>query len=255
MKLARDTWLIFQRQMLLMIRTPIWIAVGVIQPLFYLFLFAPLLKTMIAPHSSGYAATYRVYVPGLLTALVIMGGLFTGFTLLGELRSGIIERSRVTPVSRIALLLGRALRETVALLVQAVIITLLALPFGLSMPLGNLLLAYLLLALMALMASAVSFGIALAVPSDAALAPVVNTIAQPIALLSGVLVPLTYGPGWLRATAKFNPFYWAVEGMRALFAGAGHVGDAVVWQSLLIVVVMMLAAVGWSARLFNDRVR
>lgn len=192
-------------------------------------------------------------MPGLLTALVIMGGLFTGFTLLGELHAGIIERSRVTPVSRVALLLGRALREVVALLAQAVIITLLALPFGLSVPIGSLLLAYVLLALMALMASSVSYGIALVVRSDAALAPVVNTIAQPIALLSGVLLPLSLAPGWLRAVAEWNPFYWAVEGMRALFAGRPT--DATVWQSLLIVAVLTVLAVGWSARLFTDRVR
>jgi ABC-2 type transport system permease protein len=132
MKLARDTWLVFQRQLLLMARTPVWIAVGVIQPIFYLLLFAPLLKTALAPlGATTYAETYQIYVPGLLAVLVIFGGLFTGFSLLGELRAGIIERSRVTPVSRLALLLGRALREVVALLVQAVIITVLALPFGL----------------------------------------------------------------------------------------------------------------------------
>lgn len=186
MKLARDTWLVFQRQVLLMIRTPIWIAVGIIQPVFYLLLFAPLLKPVIAPNGAGsYADIYQMYVPGLLAVLCIFGGLFTGFSLLGELRAGIIERSRVTPVSRLALLLGRALREMVALLVQAVLITLIALPFGLRVSPLNLLLAYLLLGLLALMTSAISYGIALMVPTDAAMAPVVNTIAQPIALLSG----------------------------------------------------------------------
>jgi ABC-2 type transport system permease protein len=252
LKLARDTWLIFQRQLLLMWRTPVWVAVGVVQPLFYLLLFAPLLRPVLAPGGS-YAQAYRIYVPGLLTALVIMGGLFTGFSLLGELRAGIIERTRVTPVSRTALLLGRAMREVVALLVQAVIITLVALPFGLAVPIGQLLLAYLLLGLLALMASSVSFGLALVVRSDAALAPVVNTIAQPIALLSGVLLPLSLAPGWLRAVADWNPFYWAVEGIRALFAG--HPGDASVWRSLVLVSALTVVAVLWSARLFTDRVR
>jgi ABC-2 type transport system permease protein len=254
MKLARDTWLVFQRQMLLMIRTPVWIIVGVIQPLFYLLLFAPLLKGALS--SSGvttYAQAYRVYVPGLLAVLCIFGGLFTGFSLLGELRAGIIERSRVTPVSRLALLVGRALREVVALLIQAMIITVLALPFGLTVQIGNLLLAYLLMALMALMASSVSYGVALLVRSDAALAPVVNTVAQPIALLSGVLLPLALAPHWLRAIAAWNPFYWAVNGMRALFAG--NLGDRSVWESLIIIPVLTVAAVAWSARLFADRVR
>ncbi|WP_405021018.1 ABC transporter permease [Kitasatospora sp. NBC_00070] len=251
MKLARDTWLVFQRQVLLMVRTPVWLVVGVIQPLFYLLLFAPLLKPVLRVGS--YEEAYRIYVPGLLAVLVIFGGLFTGFSLLGELRAGIIERSRVTPVSRLALLLGRALREVLALMVQAVIITLLALPFGLTVAPLDLLLAYLLMALLALMTSAVSYGIALLVPGDAALAPVVNTLAQPIALLSGVLLPLALAPQWLRSIAEWNPFYWAVEGMRALFAG--RIGDSSVWQSLLIVSVLTVAAVWWSARLFAERVR
>ncbi len=44
MKLARDTWLIFQRQTQLLLRNPVWVFVGVFQPVMYLLLFAPLLK-------------------------------------------------------------------------------------------------------------------------------------------------------------------------------------------------------------------
>ena len=44
MKLLRDTWLIFQRQMLLLLRNPVWVFVGIFQPVMYLLLFAPLLK-------------------------------------------------------------------------------------------------------------------------------------------------------------------------------------------------------------------
>ncbi|MFJ8043995.1 ABC transporter permease [Kitasatospora sp. NPDC096147] len=254
MKLARDTWLVFQRQLLLMWRTPVWIAVGVIQPVFYLLLFAPLLKKALEPMgATSYAEAYRIYVPGLLAVLCIFGGLYTGFSLLGELKAGVIERSRVTPVSRFALLLGRALREVVALLAQAVIITLIALPFGLRVGPLNLVLAYLLLGLLALMTSAISYGIALVLPNDSAMAPVVNTISQPIALLSGTLLPLALAPMWLQTAAKWNPFYWAVEGMRSLFSG--HAGDSVVWQGLLVVAVLTAAAVWWSARLFSARVR
>ena len=251
MKLARDTWLIFHRQLLLMFRTPIWIAIGLIQPIVYLLLFAPLLK--VALGATSYAGAYRVYIPGLLTALVLFGGLFSGFTLLGELRSGVIERFRVTPVSRLALLLGRAMRETVALIVQAILITILALPFGLTVGLGGLLLAYALLALMALAASSVSYGITLMVRSDAALAPVVNTISQPLALLSGTLLPLALAPHWLRTAADGNPFFWAVQGLRSMFAS--QLSAPVVWESLVIVAALTVFAVGWSARLFSTRVQ
>ena len=251
MKLLRDTSLIFERQMQLLLRNPVWIFVGVFQPVMYLLLFAPLLKPALQVGSN--AEAYEIFVPGLLVLLAIFGGLFQGFGLIAELRAGVIERSRVTPVSRLALLLGRSLRDVVSLIAQAVIITLLALLFDLRVFIGNLLLAYLMLALISLMTSAVSYGVALAVKSEDALAPLMNTVAQPVLLLSGILLPLTYAPGWLQGIADWNPFSWAVDGTRALFRG--DLGAPAVWQGLVIMAVLAAAAVGWAAREFARSVR
>jgi ABC-2 type transport system permease protein len=251
MKLLRDISLIFQRQMQLLLRNPVWIFVGVFQPVMYLLLFAPLLKPALQVRTN--AEAYELFVPGLLVLLAIFGGLFQGFGLIAELRAGIIERSRVTPVSRIALLLGRSLRDVVSLISQAVIITLLALIFDLRVFIGNLLLAYLMLALISLMTSAVSYGVALAVKSEDALAPLMNTVAQPVLLLSGILLPLTFAPGWLQAIADWNPFSWAVNGTRALFRG--DLGADVVWQGLLIMAVLAVVAVAWASRQFARSVR
>jgi len=254
MKLARDTWIIFARQLGLLMRQPVWIFVGVFQPVMYLLLFAPLLKSALAPMGATTdEATYRIFVPGLLVLLAIFGGLFQGFGLIAELRAGVLERSRVTPVSRLALLLGRSLRDVVSLIAQAVIITLLALVFGLRVQLGYLLLAYMMLALIALMTSAVSYGVALKVKSEDALAPLMNTVAQPVLLLSGILLPLLLAPAWLRTVAKWNPFSWAVDGTRALFAG--DLGNDKVWQGLAITGVLAILAVVWAARQFARSIR
>ena len=251
MKIARDTWLIFQRQMLLVLRNPVWLIVGIVQPLFYLVLFAPLLKS--ALHTTSNADAYRIFVPGLLVLLAMFGPLFTGFALIAELRAGVIERSRVTPVSRLALLLGRSLRDVVSLLVQAILLTVVALAFGLSVNLGDVLLAYLLLALIALMLSAVSYATALKLKSEDALAPLLNTVVQPVMLTAGILLPLAAAPGWLKRIADFNPFSWAVDGVRALFNG--HSGASSVWQAALIVGALAVLAVIWGARSFARGLR
>jgi len=251
MKLLRDTSLILQRQMTLLLRNPVWIFVGVFQPVMYLLLFAPLLKPVL--HVPSNAEAYQIFVPGLLVLLAIFGGLFQGFGLIAELRAGVIERSRVTPVSRLALLLGRSLRDVVSLIAQAIIITLLALLFGLRVFIGNLLLAYLMLALISLMTSAVSYGVALVVKSEDALAPVMNTVAQPVLLLSGILLPLTFAPGWLRGVARWDPFSWAVDGTRALVRG--DLGAPEVWHGLLIMAALAVLAVWWAAREFARSVR
>ena len=246
MKLLHDTSLIFNRHLRLLLRNPIWIFVGIFQPVMYLLLFAPLLKPALQVRTD--AEAYQIFVPGLLVLLAIFGGLFQGFGLIAELRAGVIERARVTPVSRLALLLGRSLRDTVSLLAQAVIITVLALAFGLRVFIGNLLLA-----LISLMTSAVSYGVALVLKSEDALAPAMNTVSQPVLLLSGILLPLTFAPGWLRGVANWNPFSWAVKGIRALFQG--DLGAPAVWEGLIIMAALAVLAVTWAAREFARSVR
>ncbi|GAA4694696.1 ABC transporter permease [Phytohabitans rumicis] len=248
MKFLRDTWLIFQRQMLLVLRNPVWLIIGVLQPLYFLLLFGPLLKDALQVDSA--ADAYRIFVPGLLVMLAMFGAMFTGFGLIAELRAGVIERSRVTPISRLALMLGRALRDVATLLFQAVLITVLAIPFGLTVRLGDVLLAYLLLGLIGVMMSAVSNALALKLKTEDALAPLMNGVAQPLLLLSGILLPLS---GWVATVANFNPFAWAVDASRALFAG--DPGNSSVWQALLIIGGLTVAALMWSARSFARGVR
>jgi len=253
MKLLRDTWLVFTRQMLLIVRTPIRLVIGFAQPIAYLILFAPLLKSALAPiGATTYQDAYRIYVPGLLVILLMLGSFFAGFTLLAELREGVIERCRVTPVSRFALLMGRSLSEVVTLLGQAVVITVVALPLGLRVSVGPLLLAYLLLVLIGLVGASVSYAVALRVKNPSALGPLINVVQQPLALLSGVLLPLALAPAWLVAVAKVNPFYWATNGTRDLFAG--NLSASGVWQAMLLMAALTVLTTWWATRLFARQV-
>jgi ABC-2 type transport system permease protein len=165
----------------------------------------------------------------------------------------VIERCRVTPVSRAALLLGRSLRDVVTMLAQAIVITVLALPFGLRVPLGYLLVAYVLLALLALTTTALSYDITLLIRDAQTLGQVINSVSQPIGLLAGVLVPIALAPAWIQSVSWWIPFSWATKGMRALFNG--NIGDPAVWQGMTIVVVLAVASVAWSTYLFRRSVR
>jgi ABC-2 type transport system permease protein len=238
---GRDTWLVFQREMLLFVRTPVQIAFSLAYPVTYLVIFAPMLKrALVTQGVTTYAEAYRVYVPGLLALTATLGGLLTGFALLAEIHAGIIERSRVTPVSRGAIILGRALREVLVLLLQAVVITLVAVPFGLRVRIPDLLVAYLLYALLALTTVTLSYGLTMWVRNSAALGPVMTAVSQPLMLLSGMLLPLALAPLWMLDIARGNPFYWATNGMRALFSG--DIGATSVWVSLASVLAISALA-------------
>ncbi|WP_244901775.1 ABC transporter permease [Streptomyces europaeiscabiei] len=197
MKLISDTWLVFSRQMLLVLRNPVWLIVGLLQPLCFLFLFGPLLGPVLRGGDS-----YQTFVPGLLVNMAMLGTLFAGFGLIADLRAGVLERMRVTPVSPLSLLLGRSAREVLTLLVQSAMITLLALPLGLRIRLADFLLTYALLALIAVMLSAASYALALKLRSEDALTPLLNTLVMPLLLLSGILLPMALAPDWLHAVAR-----------------------------------------------------
>ena len=248
MRTLFETRLIFQRAMRLSLRNPVWVILGLIQPILYLALFGPLLEGMTAVRGWPGGDAWQVFVPGMLVFLGLFGTLFAGFDLIAEHRAGVVERMRVTPVSRLALLLGRSLRDVVSLIAQAGIITILALFFDLRVFIGDLLLAYLMLALIALMTSAVSYGVALAVKSEDALAPLTNGLAVPLLLLSGILLPMSLAPAWLEAVSDANPVKHVVDGVRALFLG-DVVTMTVVW-GLVATVGLVAAGVLLGTRTF-----
>jgi len=251
-KVLRDTWLVYRRYLGLFLRNPAWVAIGVIQPVLYLVLFAPLLKSIARMPGFPPGGAYNVFVPGLLIQLGLFGAAGVGFSLIAELRLGVIERLRVTPVSRLALLLGRALRDIMTLVIQSAILVLVALPFGLSIHPGGLLIVLGLIALIGLMMASVSYALGLALRSEDAFAPLIFTATLPILLLSGVLLPLSLAPDWLRAIADVNPLAYAVDAARAIFND--HLGDPSVVRGLVIMGVLALLAVAGAARSFGRAV-
>jgi len=252
MTVLRDTWLVFGRYMWLFFRNPVWVIIGVIQPVFYLVLFAPLLTSIARSPGFPEGGPYNVFVPGLLIQLGLFGASGVGFGLIAELRSGVIERLRVTPVSRFALLLGRTARDIVIMLTQALLLILLALPFGLSIhPLGIALMLGM-LALLGLMMTPVSYAVALWLGSEDAFAPLIFTATLPLLLLSGVLLPLSFAPDWLRAIAAANPLAYAVDASRAIFND--RLTDPSIAVAVAIMVVLASIALSFAARAFGRAV-
>jgi ABC-2 type transport system permease protein len=218
MKTLSDTFLIFRRSLTLTLRQPVWIIFGLMQPILYLVLFGPLLDASVRAANVGENA-FNWFIPGLLIQMAVFGGAFVGFGLIAELRAGVVERMRVTPMSRIAMLFGRSLRDVVIMVCQSALIMVVAVPFGLRIDLGGALVTIALLILIGLALAPLSYTAALVLKSEDALAPVVNGIALPLLLLSGILLPLALAPEWLKFLSTLNPLTHAADAARALFNG------------------------------------
>ncbi len=249
MRATRDTWLIYQRSLTLSLRNPVWVIMGILQPVLYLLLFGPLLTNIAQMPGFPPGGAFNVFVPGILVMTALFGAAFVGFGLCDEMREGVVERMLVTPTSRVAMLMGRSLRDVTLLLAQALILVGLAIPFGLEINLGGMAVAFAMLALIGLMMSPVSYVLALVLKSEDSLAPVVNGLTLPLLLLSGVMLPMSLAPDWLQTVAKFNPLYHAVAAIRALFNA--NYGDGEIVVGLVVLVVLAVATIALGARTFS----
>ena len=244
MRTVRDTWLIYQRSMTLSLRNPVWVIMGVLQPILYLLLFGPLLTNIAKMPGFPPGGAFNVFVPGILVMTALFGSAFVGFGLCDEMREGVVERMVVTPMSRMAMLLGRSLRDVSLLMAQALILVALAIPFGLEINVVGMAVGFAMLALIGLMMSPVSYTLALVLKSEDSLAPVVNGVTLPLLLLSGVMLPMTLAPDWLQTIAKINPLYHTVAGMRALFNATYGDGEIVVGLVVLVVLTVVTFMLG-----------
>jgi ABC-2 type transport system permease protein len=250
MQFLNDTWLVFSRAMRLSLRNPVWVILGLIQPILYLTLFGPLLEPVASAPGFPPGDAWQVFVPGLLVQLGMFGAAFAGFGLIAEWRAGVVERMRVTPASRSALLLGRVLRDVVVLVVQgAILIAAAIIFFDLSLSPASLLMGLVIVALLGGAISALSYGAALKMKSEDAFAPVINGLIVPVLLLSGILLPMTLAPGWLQTLADANPLTHVVDGVRAIFRGELQSSDA--WLGSAITAALLVVGVlygGWVFR-------
>ena len=249
MRLFHDTWLVFRRSLGLTVRQPAWLIAGVMQPFVYLLLFGPLLNSLSSMPGFPTGGAFNVFVPGLLVMTALFGSTFVGFGFISEMRDGVVERMRVTPMSRTAAVLGRTLRDVVVFMVQGLILVVLAVPFGLTINPVGVVVAFGLLGLIGLVLGPVSYAMALLIGSEDALAPLTQAIALPLLLLSGIMLPMSLAPDWLRTIASFNPLYHATLAIRALFNAQFSSPD--VATGIVTTGVCALASVLVASRAFN----
>ncbi len=254
MTFIRDTLVVFRRQERLSLRNPAWVVIALVQPVLYLVLFAPLLTHLPAGTldgvrgSGGTAEAYKFFVPGLLIQLGLFGSTFVGFAIISDWRGGVIERFRVTPVSRLAVMTGRVLRDVIVLVAQAVILVLVGVAFGLRAPVTAVLISLGFIVLVAVGLASVSYATALLLKSEDAFAPLLNSIIVPLVLLSGIMLPLSLGPGWLQGIARISPFRYIIDAMRSAFAG--HYANTIMWEGVGVAAGLALVCLWLGSRVF-----
>lgn len=213
-----DVGHVWWRETLTIVRDPFSLIFSLVQPLVFLGLFAPLLAG-----STGQGLRDGVlqwFLPGVVVMITMFGTSMTGSNLLFELMTGSFERVLASPLSRSSLLVGRALKELTPLVAQALLIVLIAWPFGFRIHPLHIAVGLVILGVFGVGIGAFSYALALATRSSEWLFwAVQQTLLFPLLILSGMMLPLETGPRWMQIAAAVNPLTYIVNAERQLFGG------------------------------------
>ncbi|MBU5467020.1 ABC transporter permease [Virgibacillus sp. MSJ-26] len=251
MQIVREINIFFVRKLKESIRQMAWVISGLMTPFLYILLFSPLLKKITRPAMST-AEVLDMFVPGILVLLAFGSGMGAGWLMVFDLNNGIIERLRVTPASRFAMLMGGVLKDVVAFIVPAIIVLVISSLFGYEIHFVGILLQLLLLSILTMMVSAWSGSIGLLLQDVGGVAAVVTSLQLPLTLLAGILLPISFGPKWLQVLAHFNPLYYGVEASKEL--AAGSIVNQSVFIGFLVIVIITIITLAWSTRVYNKAV-
>lgn len=213
-----DTVTVMTRELRPVVREPFSVVFGLVQPIVFLALFGPLLAGSLGAELG--AGVWQWFVPSILVMTTLFGTSTTGSNLQMEMQTGAHERLLVTPLPRSAQLVGRSLKEMAPVIAQGVIVIAVMLPFGFELHGAGVVLGLALLGVLGVGLGSLSYALAIAVRSQEWMFwAVQQTFLFPAMILSGMLLPLDAGPGWMQAAARVNPLSYVVDAERALLAG------------------------------------
>ncbi|MET7609197.1 ABC transporter permease [Streptomyces avermitilis] len=250
--MLNDVRLFLRRELNIRLREPVWIIMGLVQPVLYMFFFGPLVERF-AIYTPGFPPgdVWTIFAPALMVQMVIIGSTFVGMGLLAERRAGVVERFRVTPASAVALLLGKVLTVAISVLIQSVLIVLVcSVAFGLRPSLPGLGLCLLIVGLLSIALASCSYAIALRIKSEDGLSALLNALLLPLFLLSGTLLPITQelAPRWLWQLSRINPVAYVMDAGRASFRG--DFGADSLWVGLVAVISLATVSLWWGSFTF-----
>ena len=217
-----------------------------IQPALWLLIFGEVF-TRIRAIPTGDLRYLDFLAPGVLAQSVLFIAIFYGIAVIWERDLGLVHKLLVSPASRVALVLGKALSAGVRGLSQAVIVYLLAWLLGVKMNWQPAALAG--VALTVLLGAAVfstfSLIIACVVKTRERFMGIGQILTMPLFFASNAMYPVAMMPGWLQKIAHVNPLTYEVDAMRALMVrgGVSQLGVGVDF-AVLVVAAVSLSLIG-----------
>ncbi|MBD2357909.1 ABC transporter permease [Tolypothrix sp. FACHB-123] len=232
-ELVQETLALTRRLFIQLQRRPSTLAAGIVQPVMWLVLFGALFQN--APKGLfGSTTNYGQFLSaGVIVFTAFAGALNAGLPVMFDREFGFLNRLLVAPLaSRFSIVFASAIFIISQSLLQAAVIVGAAAFLGAGLPdLAGLGAIALIVFLLALGVTAISLGLAFALPGHIELIAVIFVTNLPLLFASTALAPLSFMPQWLQVVATLNPLSYAIEPIRYLYLHSSWGLGSVVMQA------------------------
>ena len=227
---------------------------SIARPLIWLFFIGAGMSRIVSPVEG---MTYTQYIfPGILGMTILFSSIFSSISIIWDKEFGFMREILVAPVSRVSIVIGKAMSGTVVSTLQAIVILCLFPLLGLELAPRSVIWVIFICMLVSFCVSA--FGILLATFYDSyqSFSVIMNFIIMPMFFLSGALYPVKNLPLALRVVSKINPLTYGVDALKHMInpMKEGPLSpDFTMTLDLLMVSLMALSFVILASLLFERK--
>ncbi len=185
---------------------------AIARPVLWLFIVGAGLSRLV-PRDIGVPYIQFIF-PGILGMTILFSSIFSSISIIWDKEFGFMKEILVAPVSRLSIVVGKALSGMVVSTIQAVIILALFPFIGFKLSLLQIMGVIFICAFISFSISA--FGVVLATFYDSyeSFSVIMNFIVMPMFFLSGAMYPVKLLPEILKICAKINPLTYGIDAMK-----------------------------------------
>ena len=250
MTLLYDTQSLFNRYLTKVVRNRTLLVTNILTPVLFLIFFSQLLqKLSVFPGVSGSYLTYLT--PGIIVMSAIIYAMQSGMSIVNDLNSGFLEKLLSTPASRVAILLGRLMIDTLMVIIQTIVIMAVAALMGVTFVTGflGILLIFVTVAFFGLAWSGLFLALGMKTRRPETLSAIGSAVTFILLFVSTGVFPKSILPSWAQTLSNFNPISYVSDAMRSLFQ------SGFAWNALAsaYIVIGLLAIATFAATLYQFR--
>ncbi len=223
------------------------------RPLIWLFLVGGGMSRLVSP---GEGTSYIQFIyPGIIGMTILFSSIFSSISIIWDKEFGLMKEILVAPVSRVSIVIGKALSGTIISVLQVIIILTLVPFLDLQMDILSIIYVIAISSLLGLCISSLGIIVATFFESFESFGAIINFIVMPMFFLSGAMFPVQQLPDVLKFITRINPLTYGVDALKHVILKNKIIFDFSLTTDLIFLAASAILSIIIAGLLFERKIK